>query len=67
MASMTQSGGAMSGSNSHQEGFFSYLSPEAQALKRHPRRPDRAMLDQALTALMGAATGLINVWHRLAG
>ncbi|MHB1531848.1 hypothetical protein [Acidithiobacillus sp.] len=58
----------MSGSNSHQEGLFSCLSPEAQVLKRHPAaRPDRAMVDQALTALMGAATGLIKVWHRLVG
>ncbi|MHB0889179.1 hypothetical protein [Acidithiobacillus sp.] len=57
----------MSSSDSHQEGPFSYVSPEAQVLKHHPAAPDRAMVDQALTALVGAATGLINAWHRLVG
>ena len=54
----------MSSSDSHQEGPFSYVSPEAQVLKHHPAAPDRAMVDQALTV---AATGLINAWHRLVG
>ncbi len=57
----------MSSSDSRQEGPFSYVSPEAQVLKHHPAAPDRAMVDQALTALVGAATGLINAWHRLVG
>jgi hypothetical protein len=35
--------GSMRGSDIHQEGLFSYLSPESRIPKRHPLRPVREM------------------------
>jgi transposase len=44
----------MRGADVHQEGLFSYLSPESRIPKRHPLRPIRAMVDRALSELGGA-------------
>ena len=41
----------MRGSDSHQEGLFSYLSPEQRVPKDHPLRPIREMADRALREL----------------
>lgn len=41
----------MRGVDVHQEGLFSYLSPESRIPKRHPLRPIRAMVDKALGEL----------------
>lgn len=41
----------MRGVDVHQEGLFSYLSPESRIPKRHPLRPVRAMVDRALSEL----------------
>src|SRR5690606_19991181 len=41
----------MRGVDVHQEGLFSYLSPESRIPKRHPLRPIRAMVDKALSEL----------------
>lgn len=43
----------MRGSDIHQEGLFSYLSPESRIPKRHPLRPVREMVDTALSDLSG--------------
>jgi transposase len=42
---------AMRGTDVHQEGLFSYLSPESRIPKRHPLRPVRVMVDRALEQL----------------
>ena len=41
----------MRGTDVHQEGLFSYLSPESRIPKRHPLRPVREMVDIALSEL----------------
>lgn len=41
----------MRGEHRRQETMFSYVAPEARVPERHPLRPIRAMVDQALTAL----------------
>ena len=41
----------MRGADIHQEGLFSYMSPESRIPKRHPLRPIRQMIDAALAAL----------------
>ena len=41
----------MRGTDIHQEGLFSYVSPESRIPKRHPLRPIRQMVDAALSAL----------------
>jgi transposase len=41
----------MRGADVHQEGLFSYVSPESRIPKRHPLRPIRQMVDAALSAL----------------
>ena len=43
----------MRGADIHQEGLFSYVSPESRIPKRHPLRPIRQMVDTALSALSG--------------
>ncbi len=43
----------MRGTDVHQEGLFSYLSPESRIPKRHPLRPVREMVDTALSELSG--------------
>ena len=43
----------MRGTDVHQEGLFSYLSPESRIPKRHPLRPVREMVDIALSELSG--------------
>jgi transposase len=43
----------MRGADVHQEGLFSYLSPESRIPKRHPLRPIRSMVDRALGDLCG--------------
>lgn len=43
----------MRGTDIHQEGLFSYLSPESRIPKRHPLRPIREMVDRALGELSG--------------
>ena len=39
----------MRGADIHQEGLFSYMSPESRIPKRHPLRPIRQMVDAALS------------------
>jgi hypothetical protein len=41
----------MRGTHIHQEGLFSYISPETRIPKRHPLRPVRKMVDTALGEL----------------
>ena len=41
----------MRGEHRRQETMFSYVAPEARVPERHPLRPIRAMVDQALAAL----------------
>ncbi len=41
----------MRGDDIHQEGLFSYVSPEKRIPKNHPLRPIRAMVDEALGEL----------------
>lgn len=41
----------MRGADVHQEGLFSYVSPESRIPKRHPLRPIRQMVDAALSEL----------------
>lgn len=41
----------MRGTDVHQEGLFSYLSPESRIPKDHPLRPVRAMINEALGEL----------------
>lgn len=41
----------MRGSDVHQDGMFSYLSPEARVPQDHPLRPIRKMVNQALSEL----------------
>ncbi len=41
----------MRGTDVHQEGLFSYLSPESRIPKHHPLRPVRAMVNEALAEL----------------
>jgi len=41
----------MRGTDVHQEGLFSYVSPESRIPKRHPLRPIRQMVDAALSEL----------------
>ena len=43
----------MRGTDVHQEGLFSYLSPESRIPKHHPLRPVREMVDTALSELSG--------------
>ena len=43
----------MRGTDVHQEGLFSYLSPGSRIPKRHPLRPVREMVDTALSELSG--------------
>ena len=43
----------MRGTDVHQAGLFSYLSPESRIPKRHPLRPVREMVDIALSELSG--------------
>ncbi len=43
----------MRGADIHQEGLFSYLSPESRIPKKHPLRPVREMVDTALGQLTG--------------
>ena len=43
----------MRGADVHQEGLFSYLSPESRIPKHHPLRPVRKMVDTALSELSG--------------
>jgi transposase len=42
---------SMRGTDVHQEGLFSYLSPESRIPKNHPLRPVRDMVDTALSEL----------------
>lgn len=44
----------MRGTDIHQEGLFSYLSPESRIPKRHPLRLVRAMVDRARGELCGS-------------
>jgi transposase len=44
---------SMRGTDVHQEGLFSYLSPESRIPKEHPLRPVREMVNQALAELTG--------------
>jgi transposase len=48
----------MRGVDVHQEGLFSYLSPESRIPKRHPLRPIRTMVDRALSELSTAFEGM---------
>jgi hypothetical protein len=41
----------MRGTDVHQEGLFSYLSPETRIPKNHPLRPVWAMVNEALAEL----------------
>ena len=41
----------MRGADVHQEGLFSYVSPESRIPKQHPLRPIRQMVDAALSEL----------------
>jgi transposase len=41
----------MRGADVHQEGLFSYVSPESRIPKQHPLRPVREMVDAALAQL----------------
>jgi hypothetical protein len=41
----------MRGSDTRQEGMFSYVSPESRIPKDHPLRPIREMVDDALKEL----------------
>lgn len=41
----------MRGADVHQEGLFSYVSPESRIPKQHPLRPIRQMVDSALSEL----------------
>jgi transposase len=41
----------MRGTDVHQEGLFSYVSPESRIPKQHPLRPIRQMVDAALSEL----------------
>lgn len=41
----------MRGTDVHQEGLFSYVSPESRIPKKHPLRPIRRMVDAALSEL----------------
>ena len=43
----------MASTDVHQEGLFSYLSPESRIPQRHPLRPVREMVDIALSELSG--------------
>jgi transposase len=48
----------MRGTDVHQEGLFSYLSPESRIPQCHPLRPIRAMVDRALGELCGQFEGM---------
>ena len=41
----------MRGADSKQEGMFSYVSPEARVPAKHPLRPIRAMVAEALVQM----------------
>ncbi len=41
----------MRGADTHQEGLFSYVSPERRIPKNHPLREIRRLADEALAAL----------------
>jgi transposase len=47
----------MRGADVHQEGLFSYVSPESRIPKEHPLRPIRQMVDAALLELSDAFEG----------
>jgi transposase len=44
---------SMRGTDIHQEGLFSYLSPETRIPRKHPLRPVREMVNAALAELTG--------------
>src|SRR5690606_36958126 len=48
----------MRGVDVHQDGLFSYVSPESRIPKRHPLRPIRSMVDRALSELGPAFEGM---------
>jgi transposase len=54
----------MRGADVHQEGLFSYLSPESRIPKRHPLRPIRTMVDRALGELCGQLEAMYAVAGR---
>ena len=43
----------MRGTDSKQEAMFSYVSPEARVPVKHPLRPTRAMISEALAQMDG--------------
>ena len=48
----------MRGADSKQEAMFSYVSPEARVPAKHPLRPIRAMIAEALAQIITAAVRL---------
>jgi len=54
----------MCGTDVHQEGLFSYLSPESRIPKRHPLRSVREMVDTALSELSGQFASMYSDMER---
>src|SRR5579871_5081952 len=54
----------MRGTDIQQSSMFSYLSPEERVPAKHPRRPIRLMVDEALKALSPDFDGLYSAFPR---
>jgi transposase len=54
----------MRGSDTQQSSMFSYLSPEERVPTKHPLRPIRLMVDDALQALSPVFSGLYSAYGR---
>ena len=55
----------MRGEDRHQDGMFSYISPEQRVPKDHPLRPIRAMVDNILVGLSPRFKRLYSTTGRL--
>lgn len=54
----------MRGNDTQQSSMFSYLSPEERVPAKHPLRPIRLMVDEALRSLSPALSGLYSAFGR---
>src|SRR5215204_5161800 len=54
----------MRGTDTQQSSMFSYLSPEERVPEKHPLRPIRLMVDEALKALSPAFSELYSAFGR---
>src|SRR3954466_10503921 len=55
---------AMRGTDTQQSSMFSYLTPEERVPEKHPLRPIRTMVDEALKALSPAFSCLYSAYGR---